>query len=152
METDGRGACGAILLLVSMRNFEVKEGKIKSWYGRTAEMVKGPLKIVVYVVAAILLFLGVVFIISTNLGIIYFFEGLTFLAVGILLLIFTREKKPLEIKQTVAVTGPIKVKEVRCPVCNAVIDPTKVEVVDGKPYVTCNYCNNKFELTEEPTW
>ena len=116
------------------------------------KMVSGPLRILVYAVSAILFFLGIVFIISTNLGIIYFFEGLTFLAIGILLLILTREKKPIEIKQTITVTGPIKVKEVRCPVCNAVVDPTKAAVIDGKPYVTCSYCNNKFELTEEPTW
>jgi DNA-directed RNA polymerase subunit RPC12/RpoP len=115
-------------------------------------MVRGPLKILVYVVSAVLVFLGIIFIISANLGIVYFFEGLIFLAVASLLLIFSREKKPLEIKQTITVTGPIKVKEVRCPVCTAIVDPTKPEVVDGKPYVTCSYCGNKFELTEEPTW
>mgnify|MGYP001107467119 FL=1 len=115
-------------------------------------MVKGPLKVVAYVASAVLIFLGVIFMISVNLGFIYFIEGFTFLAVGILLIILSRERKPLEIRQTIAVTGPVKVKEVRCPVCNAVVDPTKVEVIDGKPYVTCSYCNNKFELTEEPTW
>jgi DNA-directed RNA polymerase subunit RPC12/RpoP len=113
---------------------------------------RGPLKILVYLASAVLIFLGVVFIISTNLGITYFLEGLAFLAVAFLLLIFSREKKPLEIKQTIAVTGPLKIKEVRCPNCTAVVDPTKAEIVEGKPYVTCNYCGNKFELTEEPTW
>lgn len=113
---------------------------------------RGPLKIVVYLVSAVLIFLGVVFIISTNLGITYFLEGLVFLAVAFLLLFFSREKKPIEIKQTVTVTGPLKVKEVRCPNCTAIVDPTKAEIVDGKPYVTCSYCGNKFELTEEPTW
>jgi len=113
---------------------------------------RGPLKIVVYLVSAVLIFLGVVFIISTNLGITYFLEGMVFLAVAFLLLFFSREKKPIEIKQTVTVTGPLKVKEVRCPNCTAIVDPTKAEIVDGKPYVTCSYCGNKFELTEEPTW
>lgn len=113
---------------------------------------RGPLKIVVYLVSAVLIFLGVVFIISTNLGITYFLEGLVFLAVAFLLLFFSREKKPIEIKQTVTVTGPLKVKEARCPNCTAIVDPTKAEIVEGKPYVTCNYCGNKFELTEEPTW
>jgi len=115
-------------------------------------MVKGPLKAVAYVASAVFIFLGVIFMISVNLGFIYFIIGFTFLAVGILLIVLSRERKPLEIRQTIAVTGPVKVKEVRCPVCNAVVDPTKAEVIDGKPYVTCSYCNNKFELTEEPTW
>ena len=115
-------------------------------------MVKGPLKFLAYVASAILVFLGIIFIMSTNLGINYFFEGLAFIVVAVLILILSREKKPVEIRQTVTLTGPVKVKEVRCPVCNAVVDPTKVEVITGKPYVTCSYCKNKFELTEEPTW
>jgi len=116
------------------------------------KMVKGPLKLLVYLASAVLSFFGIVFIMSSNLGIENFFIGLVFLVVAILLLVLSREKKPLEIRQTIAVTGPVKVKEVRCPVCNAVVDPTKAEVIAGKPYVTCGYCKNKFELTEEPTW
>jgi len=115
-------------------------------------MVRGPLRILIYLASAVLIFLGILFMMSTNLGIIYFFEGLVFIAVASLLLFLSLEKKPLEIKQTVTVTGPIKAKEVHCPNCSAIVDPTKAEVVDGKPYVTCKYCGNKFELTEEPTW
>jgi DNA-directed RNA polymerase subunit RPC12/RpoP len=68
------------------------------------------------------------------------------------LLLFTREKKPVEIRQTVAVTGPVKAVEVRCPKCGAVVDPMGAQVIEGKPYVVCRYCGNKFELSEEPTW
>ncbi len=114
-------------------------------------MVKGPLKALVYIASAILFFLGIIFLIQTIRPEL-FFVGLIFLAVGILLIILSREKKSIEIKQTVTVTGPVKVKEVRCPNCGAMVDPTKAEIIAGKPYVTCSYCNNKFELTEEPTW
>ncbi|MEM2961022.1 MAG: hypothetical protein QXU67_05395 [Candidatus Bathyarchaeia archaeon] len=115
-------------------------------------MTKGLLRVIVYFISAILLFLGIVFMISANLGLIYFFEGLIFLSIAILLLLFSREKKPMEVKQVISVGGPVKVKEVRCPVCNAIIDVTKVKVVAGKPVVTCNYCGNNLELSEEPLW
>ncbi len=115
-------------------------------------MAKGALKYLAYAASACLIFLAIIFIMSTNLGITYFFEGLVFLGVAIVILVFSREKKPLEIKQTLTVTGPVAVKEVHCPVCNAVVDPTKVEVITGKPYLTCSYCKSKFELTEEPIW
>lgn len=115
-------------------------------------MVRGLARVLVYAVSAVLIFLGVVFMVSVNLGLVYFFIGLIFLVVACLLLFLSREKKPLEIKQTLTVTGPLKTKEVRCPNCNAVVDPTKAEVFEGKLYVTCSYCGNKFELTEEPTW
>lgn len=115
-------------------------------------MVKGLLKIVIYVISALLLFLGVVFIISFNLGLAYFFVGLTLTSIAIMLLFFSRERKQIEIRQTISVGGPIKIKEVRCPVCGAVMDVTKVRIVAGRPVVTCNYCGNNFEVTEEPLW
>ncbi len=115
-------------------------------------MAKGLLKAVVYALSALLLFLGAVFMISFNLGITYFFVGLIFTSIAIILLLFSRERKPIEIKQTISVGGPVKVKEARCPVCGAIIDVTKVKIVAGKPIVKCDYCGNNFELTEEPLW
>lgn len=115
-------------------------------------MVRGLTRILVYIVSAVLIFLGLVFLISANLGLVYFLEGLAFLAVAFLLLFLGREKKTLEIKQTLTITGPIRAKEVRCSNCNAILDPTKAVIIEGKPYVTCNYCGSKFQLTEEPTW
>jgi DNA-directed RNA polymerase subunit RPC12/RpoP len=109
-------------------------------------------KIVAYLLSAILIFFGIVFIISTNLGISNFFIGLVLLIAAGLALFAVRDRKPIEIKQTLTVTGPVKIKEVRCPNCGAIVDATKAEIHEGKPYVTCTYCGNKFELTEEPTW
>ena len=109
-------------------------------------------KIVAYLVSAVLIFFGIVFVISTNLGVTNFFIGLVLIVIAGLLVFAVRDRKPIEIKQTVTVTGPVKIKEVRCPNCGAIVDATKAEVHEGKPYVTCTYCGNKFELTEEPTW
>ncbi len=113
---------------------------------------RGLARILIYLVSVVLVFFGLLFMISFNLGITYLFVGLALLVVAGVLVFSAREKKPLEIKQTVTVTGPLKVREIHCPNCNAIVDPTKTEVVDGKPFVTCSYCGNKFELTEEPTW
>ena len=116
-------------------------------------MVQGPLKIVIYLLSVVLIFFGIIFVIASNdLGLVYLFEGLIFLAVAALLLFTSREKKTTEIKQTLTVTGPVEVVEVRCPNCGAIVDPTKAVVVEGKPYITCAHCGNKFELTEEPPW
>jgi len=115
-------------------------------------MARGILRAAIYLASAVLIFLGFVFVISVNLGLDYFLVGLVFLAVAGFLLFLSREKKPIEIKQTVTVTGPLEAKEIRCPTCGALIDATKTEVIDGKPFATCRYCGNKLELTEEPTW
>ena len=115
-------------------------------------MAKGVLKWAIYIVSAVLIFLGIIFMISTNLGFQYFLEGAVFIGVAIVLLYFSREKKPVEIKLTLDISGVAKVKEINCPNCNAILDPNTVQVIDGKPYLTCSYCGNKFELTEEPKW
>jgi DNA-directed RNA polymerase subunit RPC12/RpoP len=115
-------------------------------------MARGPLKIIIYLASVALIFLGLIFMISSNLGIIYFLEGLAFLVVAGLLLYFGRERKPIEIRQTLTLSGTPTIKEVKCPNCGAAVDPTKPQIIEGRPYVTCNYCGNKFELTEEPKW
>ena len=115
-------------------------------------MATGLMRIAIYIVSAILIFLGLIFIISTNLGLTYFFVGLAFLIVAGLLLYLGRGKKQIEIKQTLTLSGTPIAKEVKCLYCGAIVDPTKPEIVGGRPYVTCSYCGNKFELTEEPKW
>lgn len=106
----------------------------------------------VYIVAAVLIFLGFIFLIQTIGGITYNLVGLAFLIVAGGLLFLSREKKTIEIKQTLTLSGTPTIKEVKCPNCGAIVDPTKPQIVDGRPYVTCSYCGNKFELTEEPKW
>lgn len=115
-------------------------------------MVKGVLKWLLYIVSAGLIFLGIIFIMSTNLGFQYFLEGAVFIGVAILIVYFSREKKSVEIKQTLEISGTPKIKEVKCPNCSAILNPNTVQVIDGRPYLTCSYCGNKFELTEEPKW
>ena len=115
-------------------------------------MAKGALKWLLYAVSAVLIPLGIIFMISTNLGIQYFFEGAIFIGVAILIIYFSREKKPIEIKQTLDISGGSKVKEIKCPQCGAILNPNTIQVIDGKPYMKCEYCGNKFEVTEEPKW
>ncbi len=110
-------------------------------------------RIIAYIISAVLIFFGIIFMIASNdLGIIDFFIGLVFIIVAVLLIAVARPKRTMEIKQTLTMTGPVKAVEVRCPNCGAIVDPTKAVVIDGKPYVTCDHCGNKFEITEEPTW
>ena len=115
-------------------------------------MVKGVLKWFLYLIAAALIFLGIIFIISTNLGLQYFLEGSVFIGVAILIIYFSQEKKPVEIKQTLELSGTPMVKEAKCPNCGAILNPNTIQVIDGRPYMTCSYCGNTFELTEEPKW
>jgi len=115
-------------------------------------LARGILKWLLYIASAVLIFLGILFIMASYADMIRFPEGLVFIGVAVLIVYFSREKKPIEIKQTLEISGAPKVREVKCPNCGAVLNPNTVQVIDGRPYMTCNYCGNKFELTEEPKW
>lgn len=115
-------------------------------------MVKNPLKWLLYLGSIGLAVLGILFIIASYAETIRFAVGLVLIGVAILITYLTHEKKPIEIKQEVQITGPSRIKETRCPNCGAQLDVKKVQVIHGKPYVTCDYCENNFEITEEPTW
>ena len=115
-------------------------------------MAKGVLKWFLYLVSAGLLFLGVIFIISTNMGSQYLLEGAVFISVALLILYFSRERHPLEVKQTLDLSGATMVKGITCSNCGANLKTDSIQVVDGKPYLTCDYCGKGFELTEEPKW
>ena len=110
------------------------------------------MKWVLYIAAVGLIGLGIIFIMAAYAETIRLIEGIIFIAIALTIVYFTMERKPIEIKKTVAITGPIKVKAIKCPNCSAMLNPDTVQVIDGKPYMTCDYCGNKFEITEEPTW
>lgn len=116
-------------------------------------MAKGVVKWILYLISGGLIILGSLFLLASFPPYEYRLPiGLVFIAVAIILLYFSREKKPLEIQQTINLSGPIKVKEIRCPNCGAHLNAETVNVIDGRPFMTCEYCGNTFEVTEEPTW
>jgi DNA-directed RNA polymerase subunit RPC12/RpoP len=115
-------------------------------------MAKGVLKWVLILAAASLTVLGILFIMAAYAEPLRLVEGIIFIGVALVLAYFSMERKPIEIKRTVTITGPLKAKEIRCPNCSAFLNPEKMRVIDGKPYITCDYCGNNFEITEEPTW
>ena len=116
-------------------------------------MAKGVLKWILYVISAGFIVLGGLFLIAAFPPYEYrLLPGIALIVIAIVLLIFSREKRPIEIRQTVDVSGPITTKAIPCPICSANLNADNLVVVDGRPFVTCVYCGNKVELTEEPTW
>jgi hypothetical protein len=113
---------------------------------------KGVLKWILYLISAGLIILGGLFLMASYQDENRLIVGMVFVVVATVLLFFSREKKPIEITQTVNVSGPIKMKELHCPNCGANLNAEKTIVVDGRPFIKCDYCGNNFEVTEEPTW
>lgn len=105
-----------------------------------------------YLVSAGLLVLGTLFIMASSYAFPRLPTGIVLIGLGLVIAYFSRERKPITIRQEVTVSGVPTVKEIKCPVCGAILNAEKMQVIKGKPFMTCDYCGNKFEVTEEPKW
>ncbi len=81
---------------------------------------------------------------------IFFIIGIVVIAVVAGIYYVTR--KPKTVIHQVEVSGQMKAAKINCPNCSAPIDANQIKIVSGVPYVTCPYCGNTFEVTEEPKW
>ena len=116
-------------------------------------------KIIAYIVAAILIFFGVLFIWGAtgdqgNLA--WIPVGIITVAIG-LVLIFFAARKPKQPDQTnvtlkVDIPANVNMDVIKCQSCGGTLKPEDITMVAGAPVVTCPYCHTTYQLTEEPKW
>ncbi|HET89367.1 MAG TPA: hypothetical protein ENN99_01295 [Chloroflexi bacterium] len=118
-------------------------------------------KIIGYIVAAILIFFGVLFIWATFspdgqigwlvIGIISVGIGL-----GIIALVKFREPKsalpPQEIIQKVDLSGDIQMETLKCQKCGGELQKDSISVKEGAIFIACPYCGSEYQMVEEPKW
>ena len=116
-------------------------------------------KTVAYIIAAILIFFGVLFIWATfspegKLG--NLVVGVISAAIGLVLIFLAGRKRPGSEKQDVNVkidlSGDVNLDTLKCKSCGGTLTSENIKLVAGAPFVTCPYCNTTYQLTEEPKW
>jgi len=116
-------------------------------------------KTVAYIIAAILIFFGVLFIWATfspdgKLG--NLVVGVISAAIGLVLIFLAGRKRPGTEKQDVNVkidlSGDVNLDTLKCKSCGGTLTSENIKLVAGAPFVTCPYCNTTYQLTEEPKW
>jgi len=119
-------------------------------------------KIIGYIFAAILLFFGVLWLLSafgastaSPGGRLLVGGILVLLGLGIIVAIRLREPKPKQevvIKQQIDVGGDVEMAALKCESCGAQLDKSAISVKEGAVIVTCPYCNATYQIVEEPKW
>jgi DNA-directed RNA polymerase subunit RPC12/RpoP len=115
-------------------------------------------KIIGYIVAAILLLFGVLFMLAAFssggdpgwliVGIILAGIGL-----GIIVLIRLRDPKPAqEIIQKVDLSGDVGMAKLKCKNCGGDLNKDSITVKEGAIFVNCPYCGSVYQIVEEPKW
>ena len=119
------------------------------------------IKIVGYIIAAILIFFGVLFIWGAFspegetgwvvIGIVTAGIGL-----GIIAFIRLREPKPAqppqEIIQKIDLSGDMEMEKLKCKECGAELEKESITVEAGAILIDCPYCGSTYQMVEEPKW
>jgi len=107
-----------------------------------------------YLVSAVLIFLGVIFLLASAYAASRLLVGivLTVAGLGIAWLSWKSGVAPPSVKYEIQAPGSLKVDSIKCPNCGAGLDPSKMQVKQGAPSIKCPYCGNEFEISEEPKW
>jgi len=119
-------------------------------------------KIIGYIVAGILLFFGVLWLLSAFSantpspgGRLLVGGILVLLGLGIIVAVRLREPKPeqqVTIRQEIDLSGDVNVEELKCTNCGSQLGKEDISVVEGAVMVSCSYCGANYQIVEEPKW
>jgi hypothetical protein len=117
------------------------------------------MKIIAYILGAILILFGILFIWAAfgpafNAG--WFIAGGISVLIGLGLVWFGSRQKPASQANNVTVNidlpANVNLDTLQCKNCGGVLTTDNIKLVQGAPVVTCPYCKTSYQLTEEPKW
>ncbi len=119
-------------------------------------------KIIGYIVAGILLFFGVLWLLSafsaettSPAGRLVVGGLLVVIGLGLIFLVRMREPKPkqeITIHQQLDIGGDVDMEALKCESCGAQLDKSAISIVEGAAIVSCPYCGATYQIVEEPKW
>ena len=119
-------------------------------------------RLILYIVAAIVIFFGVLFIWGAfgeggSSG--WIITGIVSVSIGLVLIFLASRKKEAEARDAaqevtykIDLPGDIDVEKLSCSSCGAELSMDDIKMVSGAPLVNCPYCNAAYQLTENPKW
>jgi zinc transporter ZupT len=113
------------------------------------------IKPVFYLLAALLGFLGVVFVAGSQGQILRIVVGIVLLAAAGGMVYLARMQTP-EVKTTVTqkidLSGDVNLEQIRCKSCGAALSKKSISVNAGAVMVNCEYCGAAYQIEEEVKW
>ncbi|NMB62413.1 MAG: hypothetical protein GYA18_08755 [Chloroflexi bacterium] len=116
-------------------------------------------KIILFVLAAILIFFGVIFLLSISANgdvSLALYAGIMLLIAFVLIFFAARMKKPgdevTNVTLNIDLPGGVTMDTIKCKSCGSPLSEKDIKMVNGAPMVTCSSCGTSYQLTEEPKW
>jgi len=103
------------------------------------------------ILVAILFFFGIIFALASADVPSRLIVATLFFVVGFGIAYYIT-RKPKTIIQKLELSGRMSAVALKCPNCSASVNTDQIKIVSGVPYATCPYCEQTFEVVEEPKW
>jgi hypothetical protein len=127
-------------------------------------------KIVTYIIAVILILIGLGLAViiglsyivqagnggSVAIGLIFLVIGFILIAGGAYLIYLAGRNKMGAVTQNVTynvdLPANVNMDTLKCKSCGGTLTMDNIQMVAGAPVVNCPYCHTTYQLTEEPKW
>lgn len=113
------------------------------------------MKIVTYLIAVLLAFFGVMFVVGARGRVISIVVGVILMAGAGVLVYLTRVRPQHEertIIQKIDLSGDVNLEEMTCRNCGGALDEENLSVRAGAVFVDCPYCGASYQVEEAPKW
>lgn len=117
------------------------------------------LRTIGYIVAAILIFFGVLFIwgaFSPQGNSSWIIIGIISVVIGCGLIALAAWKRGVPADQNITynidLPGNVNLATLKCKSCGGALSADNIKMLAGAPVVTCPFCHSSYQLTEEPKW
>jgi Zn finger protein HypA/HybF involved in hydrogenase expression len=113
------------------------------------------MKLVSYLLAAILAVLGLIFLTGSQGQIIRLVIGVVLLvAAGAVIYLFRSKPQVTQntVVQQIDLSGDVNLETMKCKVCGAPLEKDSLEIKAGAIFITCAHCGSTYQFEEEPKW
>ena len=113
------------------------------------------MKVFVYVLAAGLALLGLIFVVAAGQGnaIARVFIGLICMgAAGALVALMRMKPTHHTHVHQMELTGDVSLQDITCKKCGATLSQKSIQVKAGAVFVKCEFCSAEYQLEEAPKW
>ncbi|MBN1920658.1 MAG: hypothetical protein JW892_05395 [Anaerolineae bacterium] len=113
------------------------------------------MELVTYIIAAVLAFFGLMFVVGMEGEILRLVIGLVLMAGAGVMIYLTKmrpRKQETTIVQKIDLSGDVTLEQMRCRSCNGALSKDNIEVRAGAIFVNCPYCGTSYQIEEAPKW
>jgi galactitol-specific phosphotransferase system IIC component len=111
------------------------------------------MQVISYVLAAVIGFFGIMFIVGAQGQILRVVVGVVLLVAAGALIYLTRVRpQQTTLVQKIDLSGDVALQDLKCKSCGATLSAKSIQVKAGAVFINCEHCGVAYQLEEAPKW